>query len=161
MILTYVEGYEIRILNPDDYDVVAKVYETNKNYLDTYEKDISPQKYFLTTWERLVDGYDAVWQLFFALCKDGFTVAVVEILPHFPNQGVLWFSEIIIHGDVKGCGLGSKIVKAVIEAVRKDGGHNQIKLGIAKENPDAKIFWQKMGFIIEQEYDDMIGLYCI
>ncbi|MCL2753015.1 MAG: GNAT family N-acetyltransferase [Defluviitaleaceae bacterium] len=148
--------FDLIPITQENYMDVWDVYKTNNAYfLAAHGKNVEPAN-ILQTWGRLVDGYDASRQLFFGLWQDGTPLAVIELLPHFPEKQILWFSEIIIHVKLQRSGLATKIVQAVIKVAQKDGQHVKIHLGVGNENPAAKIFWQKMGFTAIQEYDDGI-----
>jgi len=119
---------------------VWEVYKSNPEYFAECLQRAAEPKDILTVFERLVKGYDPSNQYFVGLWQDGSPIAVLELLPDFPDEDTLWFSEIIVRGDLHGQGIGCRIIKDILSGSLD---FKQIRLGTTSR---LVSYWQRFGF---------------
>jgi len=146
----YLQGYETMAIARSNYADVWDVYASNPEYFMTHKGRAARLSDILETFDRLVDGFDPAKQYFVGFWQNDCCVAVLELLPNFPNDGELWLSEIIVHGNHHGKGLGKKIVAAVLAAA---AGFKRIKLGTDEH---LIAFWKGLGFNKTHQSEDFI-----
>jgi len=145
------DEYEVIPINKENYTDVWGVYATNQKYLQSWGLGkVVEVEDILETFTRLPDHYDADKQIFVGIWRNGQVVAICDLLPQLDGDDNLWLSEIIIHGNEKGGGLGRIIVDSIVKAT-KNIGLRRITLGCAKNKID---FWSKMGFCQVAHFDE-------
>jgi len=83
--------------------------------------------------------------LYGLLDRKGTIVGVLEGMRHYPDDNSWWIGLLMLAPEVRGRGLGRKIMDAFSEYVYSNQG-TSIMLGVVEENQMAYRFWQQMGF---------------
>ncbi|MCL2855564.1 MAG: GNAT family N-acetyltransferase [Defluviitaleaceae bacterium] len=126
------DGCDIMPINKVNYTDVWGVYESNREYLQSWELGkVVEVDDILETFTRLPDGYDASKQVFVGIWRNGEPVAICDLLPQLDGDDNLWLSEIIVHQDEKGKGFGKSIVQAIVAAAQQ-ADFARITLGCSK-----------------------------
>jgi ribosomal protein S18 acetylase RimI-like enzyme len=72
-------------------------------------------------------------------------VGVLEGMRHYPEEATWWIGLLLLSPQVRGSGLGRKVVEGFSEYVRSEHG-TSIMLGVVEENRATFLFWQRLGF---------------
>jgi ribosomal protein S18 acetylase RimI-like enzyme len=83
--------------------------------------------------------------LYGLLDRDGEIVGVLEGLRHYPDETIWWIGLLMLAPEVRGYGLGRKLVQGFCEYARSEQG-TAVMLGVVEENRAAYRFWQQLGF---------------
>ena len=142
MVKVNLQGYKLIPITRENYLGVWEVYESNPEYFRATKGRVATPDDILDTFERIVEGYNPEKQYFVGLWQRGRPAAVLELLPDFPEEGVLWFSELIVRGDLQGRGVGPgvRIVRAVIASA---ANFKTIRLGTYAH---LVPYWERHGF---------------
>ncbi|MHC4399896.1 MAG: GNAT family N-acetyltransferase [Planctomycetota bacterium] len=65
--------------------------------------------------------------------------------PMFAPKRVGSVSDLMVGPDHRGEGVGSRLIRAIVEWFRTHGA-DEVAVNVAARNPHAKRFWQAMGF---------------
>jgi ribosomal protein S18 acetylase RimI-like enzyme len=77
--------------------------------------------------------------------RNGEIVGVLEGIRHYPDDTIWWIGLLLLAPEVRGRGLGRKLVQSFCEYARSEQGA-AVMLGVVKENRAAYRFWQQVGF---------------
>jgi len=77
--------------------------------------------------------------------RGGDIVGVLEGMRHYPDDSTWWIGLLMLAPEVRGRGLGRKLVQRFCDYVRSEQG-TSIMLGVVEENGSAYRFWQQQGF---------------
>ena len=83
--------------------------------------------------------------LYGLLNRKGDIVGVLEGIRHYPDETTWWIGLLMLAPEVRGRGLGRKLVQGFSEYVRLEQGTSMM-LGVVEENRSAYRFWQQVGF---------------
>jgi len=75
-------------------------------------------------------------------------VGLLEGFAHYPEEGTWWIGLLILAPEIRGQGVGRRLVDGFSEHVRSQNSQ-AIMLGVVEDNREAFAFWQRMGFILE------------
>ncbi|WP_137699690.1 GNAT family N-acetyltransferase [Marimonas lutisalis] len=109
----------IRPIEPEDYDDWRRLWT---GYLDFYEARVSDEVYD-TTFKRLCDKGNADQNGFLALA-DGRPVGLVHYIYHPHNwrvEDVCYLQDLYADPEVRGSGVGRKLIEAVYAAADANG----------------------------------------
>ncbi len=84
--------------------------------------------------------------------RDGQMAAVMDLIDGYPEPDIGFIGFFMMNADLQGKGTGSGIIAEVC-ACLKGLGKSAVRLGMAKDNPQATHFWKKNGFRVIQEAD--------
>ncbi|MCI3132990.1 GNAT family N-acetyltransferase [Phenylobacterium aquaticum] len=71
--------------------------------------------------------------------------ATIDLLRHFPQEHVWYVGLLLVAPESRGQGLGRRIVEALIDWVRRQGGR-ALRLVVQEQNPRAMAFWRAHDF---------------
>jgi GNAT superfamily N-acetyltransferase len=83
--------------------------------------------------------------LYGLLDRTGDIVGVLEGMRHYPDETTWWIGLLLLAPEVRGHGLGQKLIQGFLDYVRSEQGAS-IMLGVVEENQAACRFWQQLGF---------------
>lgn len=156
-------NHHIRTATPDDIPAISQIAEDAFHI--TYA-DIIPRDQIAYD---LARGYSQA-ALYRQMAKEKHTFLVLEIeagshgpeiygfaslSPHTDYPGQLYLHKLYLDPKSKGQGLGSALMHAAEEQCRTSG-FSGLCLTVNRQNSAVR-FYQKMGFVIEQELDTAIG----
>lgn len=72
-------------------------------------------------------------------------IGIIDFLENNPNDNCSWIGLLMIHGDYHSMGYGSMAYLLFEEKLRKRNLAN-VRIGILKENSEAKRYWSSLGF---------------
>ena len=93
---------------------------------------------------------------YLALWQGGEVKAVLDLVDGYPRENTLFAGLLLVDPALRGQGVGSTIVSALLTAADK-AGFERVRLGCLQNNPRAHAFWQRMGFADVREGTLMAG----
>jgi RimJ/RimL family protein N-acetyltransferase len=77
--------------------------------------------------------------------RNGEIVGLLEGFRHYPDEAIWWIGLLMLAPEVRGRGLGRKLVQSFCDYVCSVQG-TAVMLGVVEENRAAYRFWQQVGF---------------
>src|SRR5512138_3437817 len=75
----------------------------------------------------------------------GGAVGVLDLYLHHPEPGVAHVSLLLFRESCQGLGYGKETAAALEDALRR-AGFASLRLSVGDENPEARAFWERIGF---------------
>src|SRR5512145_1548705 len=75
----------------------------------------------------------------------GSPVGVLYLYLHHPEPGVAHVALLLFRESCQGLGYGKETTAALEDALAR-AGYTTLRLSVGDENPEAKAFWQRIGF---------------
>ena len=147
--------YDVIPITEDNYAIAREVYSTNPEYFTLFGK-LADDESILSTVRKVPDGFALSDKYLAAFCENGRAIAIIDLLAGYPSKSDIWVGLFLVHGDLRGKGLGAAIVKGVMQAARAVG-FDGIHLGVVNTNTKALRFWEKMGFVYERTSGDFLA----
>src|SRR5512140_482337 len=88
----------------------------------------------------------------------GPAVGVLDLYLDHPEPGVAHIALLLFREACQGLGYG-KETTAALEQVLARAGFDTLRLSVGDENPDAKAFWQRIGFAEVGRLDRAVTVY--
>lgn len=80
-------------------------------------------------------------------------VGIIDFLEDNPNDNCSWIGLLMIHGDYHSMGYG-RMAYLLFEANLKRRKLANVRIGILKENTEAKRYWESLGLVLY--YNDQL-----
>ena len=129
---------ETRIMTPDDWDGVAKVWEDHEG---TNPVDDSPEGFAKYLRRNPATSFVAV---------DNGRIVGTILAGHDGRRGI--FHHVSVLKEYQKQGIGRMLVESAEEALRKEG-INKVLLVVFTHNDSGNAFWEHMGFTVR---DDLV-----
>jgi ribosomal protein S18 acetylase RimI-like enzyme len=88
----------------------------------------------------------------------GPAVGALDLYLHHPDPGVAHIALLLFREACQGLGYG-KETTAALEQVLARAGYDTLRLSVGDENPEAKAFWQRIGFAEVGRLDRGVTVY--
>jgi ribosomal protein S18 acetylase RimI-like enzyme len=88
----------------------------------------------------------------------GLAVGVLDLYLHHPEPGVAHIALLLFREACQGLGYGKETTAALEQALVRAGYHT-LRLSVGDENPEAKAFWERIGFAEVGRLDRGVGVY--
>jgi ribosomal protein S18 acetylase RimI-like enzyme len=88
----------------------------------------------------------------------GAAVGMLDLYLHHPEPGVAHVALLLFRESCQGLGYGKETTAAMEDALRR-AGYSAIRLSVGDENPEAKSFWQRIGFAEVGRLDRGVTVY--
>ncbi len=88
----------------------------------------------------------------------GPAVGVLDLYLHHPEPGVAHIALLLFREACQGLGYG-KETTAALEQVLARAGYVTLRLSVGDENPEAKAFWERIGFAEVGRLDRGVSVY--
>jgi ribosomal protein S18 acetylase RimI-like enzyme len=75
----------------------------------------------------------------------GSPVGVLDLYLHHPEPGVGHVALLLFRESCQGLGYGKETTAALEDSLRR-AGYGALRLSVGDENPEAKAFWERIGF---------------
>ena len=125
-----------RVMTPDDWDGVAKVWE---NHEGTNPVDDSPEGFAKYLRRNPTTSFVAV--------DDGRIVGTI-LAGHDGRRGI--FHHVSVLEEYRRQGVGKLLVENAVEALRKEG-INKVLMVVFRHNENGNDFWEHMGFTVRED----------
>jgi ribosomal protein S18 acetylase RimI-like enzyme len=139
--------YSVRELRcPEDMESLQKLFEQCADYaMVTEGQGVSPSA-AQGTFEEAPPGRSLDDKFVYGLLdRCGNIRGVLEGMRYYPNEETWWIGLFMLSPDVRGHGLGRRVIENFSTYVHKNHGVS-IMLGVVEENRAAYDFWQRLGF---------------
>jgi ribosomal protein S18 acetylase RimI-like enzyme len=140
-------GYLVRKLcHPEDTESLQRLFERCADYVMIVEgQGVSPSA-AQETFEDMPPGRSLNDKFVYGLLdRNGDILGVLEGMRHYPDEATWWIGLFLLSPDVRGHGLGRKVVESFFDYVSQSHGAS-VMLGVVEENQAAYEFWQRLGF---------------
>lgn len=127
---------ETRIMTPDDWDGVAKVWEDHEG---TNLVDDSPEGFAKYLRRNPATSFVAV---------DNGRIVGTILAGHDGRRGI--FHHVSVLKEYQKQGIGRMLVESAEEALRKEG-INKVLLVVFTHNDSGNAFWEHMGFTVRED----------
>lgn len=91
-------------------------------------------------------GVNHVW----GIKRRGALIAVADLLDGYPAAGDWNIGLLLIDPEHRRQGVGSQFCKALMSWIASHGG-STVRLIVQQQNPGARSFWERQGFVVERE----------
>ncbi len=88
----------------------------------------------------------------------GIAVGVLDLYLHHPEPGVAHVALLLFREACQGLGYGKETTAALEQALSRAGYH-ALRLSVGDENPEAKAFWERIGFAEVGRLDRGVSVY--
>jgi ribosomal protein S18 acetylase RimI-like enzyme len=88
----------------------------------------------------------------------GPAVGVLDLYLHHPERGVAHVALLLFREACQGLGYGKETTAALEDALLR-AGYSALRLSVGDENPEAKAFWQRIGFAEVGRLDRGVSVY--
>ena len=126
----------IRIMTPDDFDGIAKVWEKHDG-----TNPVDDSREGLTRYLRRNPATSFV-------AEDNGTIVGTILAGHDGRRGI--FHHVVVAPDHRGQGIGRMLVESAMEALRKEG-IQKVLLVVFTHNENGNQFWEHMGFTVRED----------
>lgn len=137
------DEFEINSLEKQDIQEVHKwiINEIKLlNYNPVYELDE------LEFYERFLEYYLNECEFFLKIKKSQKLVGILKGRIEFKNPNEVWINYFIIDNKIRNLGVGSKIIKSIVEYLNKDFAILDFFVNLQEENFKTIKFWEKNKF---------------
>jgi RimJ/RimL family protein N-acetyltransferase len=88
----------------------------------------------------------------------GPAVGVLDLHLDYPEPGTVQIGLLLFREAAQGLGYGRETC-AALEAALSAAGYRALRLSVVDENPDAKAFWERLGFWVAGRLDRNVTVY--
>src|SRR6266508_2515689 len=88
----------------------------------------------------------------------GPAVGVLDLYLHHPEPGVAHVALLLFRESCQGLGYGKETTAALEDALAR-AGYEALRLSVGDENPEAKAFWERIGFAEVGRLDRGVSVY--
>lgn len=134
----------VRALCEDDIPAIYELCSGNPQYYEycpppVTRESIRADLHALPPGKTMDDKYSR------GFCQKDRLIAMMDLITHFPEEGVAWIGLFMTTHDVQRQGVGSDIVWGVCNVLAPEG-FREVQLAFVKDNPQAAAFWNKAKF---------------
>lgn len=140
-----VTSFQVRRLQDNDVPEILKLCRQNELYYQYRPPFVSRRSIIedVTARPPGVKRQDKYYLGYFA---DHKLMAIIDLIWGYPEQSNAYIGFFMVAASVHGRGIGSQIIQE-LTAYLKANQITSVKLGWAKNNPQAAYFWKKNGFV--------------
>jgi len=154
-----IEGPRVRAVpaGPDDAARIQACFEGAPDYFARTEGGPAGKD----TAERLLaDAQGDDLRRVYALVPvvGGPAVGVLDLYLHHPEPGVAHVALLLFREACQGLGYGKETTAALEDALAR-AGFEALRLSVGDENPEAKAFWERIGFAEVGRLDRGVSVY--
>ena len=141
--------YFVRRMNDDDADDILRLCLANTQYYDYCGKQ--PEKELILSDLHITPpGISPDKKHYIGFYNGEILAAVMDLIEGYPDESNCYIGFFMMNKGLQGRGTGSKIISEVCDYL-KESGFISVMLGIDRDNPQSKHFWQKNGFVVIRE----------
>ena len=143
--------YIIRRLNDSDTDDILDFCQKNTMYYQYCGAEISKDQ-VLNDLHITPPGVDIADKYYVGFFNGEEMVAVLDLIDGYPEPDIGYIGFFMMNAALQGKQIGSAIIQDVCSYL-KQIGKTAIRLGIAKDNPQANHFWKNNSFTVIKEVE--------
>ena len=143
--------YSVRRLDDSDADDILDFCRKNNLYYQYCGAETSKEQ-VLNDLHITPPGVDISDKYYVGFFKGEEMVAILDLIDGYPESGIGYIGFFMMNAALQGKQIGSTIIQDVCTYL-KQIGKTAVRLGIAKDNPQANHFWKKNGFTVIKEVD--------
>ena len=143
--------YSVRRLDDSDADDILEFCRKNTLYYQYCGAEISKDQ-VLNDLHITPPGVDMADKYYVGFFNGEEMVAVLDLIDGYPEPDIGYIGFFMMNAALQGKQIGSAIIQDVCSYL-KQIGKTAVRLGIAKDNPQANHFWKKNGFTVIKEVE--------
>ena len=143
--------YSVRRLDDSDADDILEFCQKNTMYYQYCGAETSKDQ-VLNDLHITPPGVDIADKYYVGFFNGEEMVAVLDLIDGYPEPDIGYIGFFMMNVALQGKQIGSAIIQDVCSHL-KQIGKIAIRLGIAKDNPQANHFWKKNGFTVIKEVE--------
>jgi len=137
----------VKLASPADTVRLQRLLERCSDYYELHEGCATPTDAGDYELNSIPPGLtqDGLWLFALQDNNNGTLHAAVQVLRNYPERGSWWIGLLVVAPVLRGSGIGSTLLRHVIDAAAADGA-TAIRLAVSVKNPRAASFWEAAGF---------------
>lgn len=137
---------EIRRVEPGDYKAVQQVHATPKSLLGTLQLPFPSEEMWKKRLEEMNEQSYAL-----VACVESEVVAMggLNLFTKSPRRRHVGYVGIAVHDDWQAKGVGSALMKALIDVADNWLNLSRLELDVFVDNEPALRLYKKLGFVVE------------
>lgn len=139
------ETYKVKPITEDEVEEVEELCSQNKLYYQ-HCPPMATRESIISDLHNLPPKKTEEDKFYLGFYLNHKLVAVLDLILNYPKEGTAFVGFFMLDISVQGKGIGSEIFQE-IERGLQEKGFKRIRLGYVKDNPQAKAFWYKNGFL--------------
>ena len=143
--------YSVRRLDDSDADDILDFCQKNTMYYQYCGAETSKDQ-VLNDLHITPPGVDIADKYYVGFFNGEEMVAVLDLIDGYPEPDIGYIGFFMMNAALQGKQIGSEIIQDVCSYL-KQIGKTAIRLGIAKDNPQANHFWKKNSFTVIKEVE--------
>ena len=143
--------YSVRRLDDSDADDILEFCRKNTLYYQYCGAEISKDQ-VLNDLHITPPGVDIADKYYVGFFDGEEMAAVLDLIDGYPEPDIGYIGFFMMNAALQGKQIGSAIIQDVCSYL-KQIGKTAVRLGIAKDNPQANHFWKKNGFTVIKEVE--------
>jgi ribosomal protein S18 acetylase RimI-like enzyme len=138
--------YAVRRLHETDAEDVLDLCRGNAQYYDYCGAEPTMEQ-VLSDLRVTPPGVGPADKYYVGFYEGGHLVAVLDLIDGYPDPDTGFIGFFMVDASVQKQEVGSGIIRDVC-AYLKETGKRRVRLAMAEDNPQAKHFWKKNGFLV-------------
>lgn len=138
--------YCVRRMDDSDADAILRLCRENTLYYQYCGLEATEEA-ILNDLHITPPGVELSCKYYVGFFRDGSLAAVMDLIDGYPRADMAFIGFFMMNAALQGKGLGTGIVRDVC-AYLKQIGKASVRLAMAEDNPQARHFWKKNGFLI-------------
>ena len=143
--------FAVRALREQDAEIVLRFCERNTLYyqycgmeptLEQVQRDMT----------LLPEGVEPARKHYVGFFEEERLIAVMDFIEAYPDPQSAYIGFFMMNANLQGRGTGSAIISEAVDCFSSIGV-KQLRLAIARDNPQATRFWFRNGFEVVREVD--------
>ncbi len=144
-------AYSVHKLTPEHIEPLQRLFEKCADYVLLVDGQAVSPTAAEETLQAAPPGRSLDDKLLYGLLdRNGEIVGLLEGMRHYPDEPTWWIGLLLLAPEVRGHGLGRRLVESFSEYARSEEGQS-IMLGVVQENQAAYEFWQRLGFEVVRQ----------
>jgi len=154
-IKNHLDGYEIEPITKQNFRQIFEVYDTNQDFFHLVQGEKATIESSINDMVAVPPNCDIEQKIYISIWKNDKVIGILDVIEGFPDPTSFWIGLLLIHGEMHGKKIGSRIVDAVLNAA-KVTGYKTSQLGVIENNTKGIAFWQNCGFNISCYSENVI-----
>lgn len=131
-----------------DLGAVIAVFDRSMDYVRLERGDCSPDEAARNFFDERPPKEGVRCDKMGVVGAGGGLVGLVDLAFGYPEVDDVFLGLLMLAPDARGTGLGVDILERV-QTIARDAGGERLLLGVLDDNPRARAFWERQGFVLE------------